>query len=73
MPLAESQHDQIANCYIFWVNVLSIIEESSDLTFKQNVPVAMENVFYEISNVNIFIGKLEIGLNLQLKGKITIF
>lgn len=48
LTLAESQHDQLANCYIFWVKVLSIIEESSDLSFYENVPIAMENVFYEM-------------------------
>lgn len=67
LPLAESQHDQLANCYILWVKVLSIIEESSDLTFKENVPVAMENVFYEISNVDIFIRKIRNRVKLAIK------
>jgi hypothetical protein len=68
LPLAESQHDQLANCYIFWVSfMLSIIEESSDLTFKENVPVAMENVFYEISNVNTFIRKIRNRVKLAIK------
>ena len=67
LPLAESQHDQLANCYILWVKVLSIIEESSDLTFKENVPVAMENVFYEISNFDIFIRKIRNRVKLAIK------
>ena len=67
LPLAKSQHDQLANCYIFWVKVLSIIEESSDLTFKENVPIAMENVFYEISNVDTFIRKLRNRVRLAIK------
>ena len=67
LPLAKSQHDQLANCYIFWVKVLSIIEESSDLTFKENVPIAMENVFYEISNVDTFIRKIRNRVRLAIK------
>lgn len=49
------------------VKVLSIIEESSVLTFKQNVPVAMENVFYEISNVDTFIRKIRNRVKLAIK------
>lgn len=67
LPLAKSQHDQLTNCYIFWVKVLSIIEESSDLTFKENVPIAMENVFFEISNVDTFIRKIRNRVKLAIK------
>ena len=67
LPLAKSQHDQLTNCYIFWVKVLSIIEESSDLTFKENVPIAMENIFFEISNVDTFIRKIRNRVKLAIK------
>ncbi|XP_052075821.1 uncharacterized protein LOC127713909 [Mytilus californianus] len=43
--------------YLFWHCVIAVVEESVELSFKENMPIIFENLNYSSVNVSVFLRK----------------
>ncbi|VDI15710.1 Hypothetical predicted protein [Mytilus galloprovincialis] len=44
--------------YLFWHCVIAVVEDSVELSFKENMPIILENLNYSSVNVSVFLRKI---------------
>ncbi|CAC5384728.1 unnamed protein product [Mytilus coruscus] len=44
--------------YLFWHCVIAVVEDSVELSFKENMPIIFENLNYSSVNVSVFLRKI---------------